>query len=315
MAFVTEKWSTQQYGPERARREFEVSGVGSIIEAINAVGIGKGATHPSDTALIAEAPVGGRAGFGLYSVTIDYSIPTGGDSSSGGGGDPLAAVARIRWGRASLSEPTDIDIHGNKIRNAAGDGFTPKLSRTFTSRTFTIVKNLATYPFDLAGQFEEKVNADYWTVANSTVVFPQYSVKCLSIMPDGEYTADATYVAVAFSFEVRLTGGRNPFQPRAVNQGRNGWYSDTSVSPAVTKYGAITRKDSSGVFIQVSEDVLLDSTGKPIDSTLTVEGKSPLANPNAVSGYTLDSDAPGPALIMVWSTVDAISFAGLSSYI
>lgn len=309
MALVTEKWSPIEESEDRARREFEVSGVTTTKAAIDAVaqqmGVFKGVGFPSDTTKKAEAPLATQPGFGLWNVRVEYAKTTGGDST--GDGDPLNEIPRIRWARSSLSEPTDIDVKDRNIRNAAGDRYTPKPVRTTTSRTFTIIKNMQTYPFALAEQFEECVNEQQWTVNNSDVTFKEFTVKCLSIMPEGEYRADAEVIPIAFTFELRGNQGHKPFHLHVVNQGRNGFYNNGGV-----KYGPITYRTNEGAYVQVSDDVLLTNFGTPVDLTLTVgDGYPPVANPDAVVGYEYDTVAPLPARIHIWDTVNTADFGQL----
>ncbi len=236
----------------------------------------------------------------LILVRCDFALPqfgdTTGDPGTGQPGDPLLKPAAVLWSRQTVSEATDIDRLGRKIRNAAGDGFTPKLTRPITSRLLSITKNLPLYPFELDDAFTDCVNSDPVTFTGSTFVYAAETMKCLGISAP-EFAVDATFVPCTLNLEIRSTRtqGRYPFRTPVVNQGRRGWYTEGTT----TKSGEIW--DAKGN--AVSEDILLNNDGKPIDTTLTVQGFTPVANPSSVNGWIPDPDAPGPAVIMLWNLI------------
>lgn len=310
MAVVTEKWSEGYESEETSQKVFEVSGVNSKQEARNAVPFQFNSSHDKYANQKATKPrVSNISPTGFYRVEVDFSIPEGGGSHTDPGvSNPLLLPPRILWQRATLSQPADIDVYGNKISNAAGDGFNPRANRGFTSRTVTIRFYRVTFPYELAEEFEDKVSNTDITLTNSPIQFKAHHVKCLSLMPTEEFPADAQYVELALMLEVRSKGYR-PFQDRFVNQGRYGYYVDGGT----TRYGPITTKVQSegegtkDTYQPVTEDVLLDRQGRPMNTTLFIgDGKTPSTNPNppptGANGYNLDTTAPGPALIYVWDT-------------
>jgi hypothetical protein len=312
---VTEKWSAWRFDGDSAHREFQVTGAPTPQEALAACPVQFNQPHDLNPDLKAHKPNLGW-GWNVRPIYVDYSVP------SFGGGHTDITTPRIAWSRTVNSEPTDFDVNGNKIRNAAGDGFTPKLTRNFVTRTFTIFKYFTEYDVGIADRFEETVNAADWTVPFTTITYKKQTVKCVSIMPTQEYALGAPNIELAFTFERRARNRFTtaadkikPFQPAVLNQGRRGWYDDNGV----TKPGDIV--DPSGK--RVTEDVLLDSLGQPLNSAYQILGEDKQVHtptvapspegPDPAFDYTLIDfgDLNRPALLMIWDTVGEENFNDL----
>lgn len=301
--------------------EGTVAGAATTDEAIAACPHKKGSSFPGDSTIrMLTDPEVSRDRIGLRDVVCTFELPvtdTGGGTPPGGPNpDPLQEPPRILWGRQTIIQPSDVDGEGRSIRNAAGDLYEPKLPRTIISRTFTITKNMPVYPLPLADSHEETVNSDPVQVVapGGSLTFEPHSLKCLSLTPAGEYFANAEFVPVAVTIERRIAKNAQgqaifPFREAAVNRGRYGFYSPGQGQTA--KRGPITDADGN----ELTEDVLLDDTGKPIDTTLKVKGSgqlnTPVANPQAVTGYTPLPGAPGPARIHLWQMYTVSNFTSL----
>jgi hypothetical protein len=305
---VTRKWSTYVWGDTRAVIEFEVSGVpagaAGNAAARGAVPFQKGSTFESDSRLVMLNAPEVQGDFGLRKVTCEFTLPNNDPTNpTDPNVNPLDLPARIQWGRSVLLEPTDIDADGNGIRNTAGDPFAIARNKEIVSRTVTITKNVANYDFSLSEAYEGAVNLQ--TISSGLLRFPPERVKCLSVIPSGDYAADATYVSMALTLEIRIAA-QHPFHIPIVSKGRRGWYSVNN-GPATS--GRITDAN----YNPVTEDVYLSVTGKPIDTTLKVEGQTPVNNPNVIAGWIQDFSAPGPAVVMLWKQYRLVDFTYLFS--
>lgn len=272
-AVVTENWSDRLYQRGiRGRRGWVVTQVADEDAARAAVGSDAelGTAFPQDSRLkiLTQPEVSNWKGPAAYHVVANFdradNQPTPTDD------DRLAKKPRYRWRSATVTEAADVDAQGIPLLNSAYAPFDQQPTRTFGTRFLTITVWHTDYDVALAAEYENSCNADEITLPRTggKKVEPGQML-CHSIEPTHDYDGDTEFVQVAYTFELRrgnlkeVDGYWDPFKFRIPDRGYTGWYDDSGLK--------------SGTFInsakqRVAEPVLLDGTGKPIDTSFKIEG-------------------------------------------
>lgn len=326
---VTRKWSGRGYRQNESGWEaeiyYEVTGSNDETAVLAAVAAADGGAyynslHPANTNLKCN-DVGISEWKSPFFATVraGFKIPPfgqfpGGDNSD----DPLLQPPRISWRKNSktmiserqVSENTDptTGLHGKPIVNTAGDPFDPKPTRTSRTRTLCIRRYEPLYDLALAEQLEDCINSNAGYVGPLHVGVGQ--CLCQSIEPVGEYESDATAVEIEYLFEIDLSE-TYPFEIRILDQGLKGWWSDGGT----IKPGAIVNENGEAP----PHDVLLDGTGKPINTNYKVMNKNlvPVApsSPSTTQAYPLateDYTASGGGFILIYQRHRKADFSQLS---
>lgn len=240
-------------------------------QALSAVNVSVGSTHPKDSNLIASAPVvRTNGGPKVFIVTVSYA--KAGDSQAQDPDKPS-----VQWSRNVTREQVDRDAEGNPILNSAGDPFDPPPERDFGERSFSIFRQESVYDLDLAERFEDTVNDGTVTFLGK-YTFRDGQLKLDSYLPVSRFPFDAVRVEMEYRFSFRRDG----WDYRIIDQGRNGFYS---------KDGDITKAPIyAGDGTQISSDTLLDGGGSPLDDTLRVgkTGGNPVSATNPPVGATVE---------------------------
>jgi hypothetical protein len=274
---VTEEWSPRQLVQNdkdwKATRVLMVLGVTDEMSALAAVDP-VNAAHPLNSLLAVKTRTAERPGFNLFKVTLGYAIPP--DASKfPDKSNPLADPPRFMWDPGNISEPIDRDIYGNPILNSAGDAFSRDASSDFGTLFLRVTRNQPFYDVKLHLLYQNRLNSDAFVIPLAGTVGPG-QCRCVHIKPKGEYTLGAQYVAVETLFELRAGTGQDPdgiydgFSIRLLDNG-------TRSFDVNQKKGELFDTQRT----RVSQPVLLDGAGKPLDaSSFTVYGTDqPHANP------------------------------------
>lgn len=292
-ATVTIDWRESRLSYQRpwtATLVFHVDGVEHDDEALTAVDAttglavaNRGDEHPRSGRLLCNGPViREKKGPKYWIIQCDYTVPPNGSMPGGGvEPDPLDELPRWRWDTLELAEPVDTDLDGRVIENTAGEPYEPQ-TRPIAAKRFIYIRNFPYYDAAQAEQYENSENGEAVTLPDGTVV-AAYHCLCKTICPADEQSAASTYVTVVMTFTVILgnqLGGR-PFQHRLLSMGRIGWRDQDGK----TTKGSFTTLVN-GAPQPIPVPILLDSSGLPlqsgsdfVDGDITVEGKTPIANP------------------------------------
>ena len=294
MGLVTENWSEWEWvGGVGGRRGFVVTGVRDAAEALadllDQMGVARGVTHDLDNSIAAEQPVVATPSSPKrFDIQVSY-VPVGRLNIGGGGGD----LAEIWWGWSSAprEESTDVDAKDRPIVNAAGQPFQSDFTRPYNGRILTARRLEANYRSGVAEDFENSVNMNQVSVARVGTFAPG-RLKLLSYEPQEEYLSTGTDpVMCRYSFEVRAGFVQDSddywdgFKFRIRNEGFMGWYQpdgdgDPELGDFVTASGE-----------RMSEPVLLDKDGLPLDPTIKVMSTKGATNdPIAWPDGPLDDD-------------------------
>jgi hypothetical protein len=316
MALVTENWSDRFYARGlRARRGWIVTPEGGDVsnedEAWAAVGADAepGAQFPQDSRLrILEQPAVTRERGALtFHVVAEYRP---GDTTPVSGDEKLTRKPRFLWRSGNVTEPVDIDADDVPILNSAGQPFGNELYRTFGTRFLTITRWFTDYDVQMAVEYENAANSDTVTLPKTGgLTVDPGQMLCHTIEPTHEYDEDTDLVQVAFSFELRrgnvqdADGRWDGFKFRVADRGYGGWYDDSGLKP--------------GNFInaqgeRVSEPVLLDGTGKPIDAGFKVEGNKTPASYQTLADYLVEDT--GTAVFLKYYKTRFLPFSALGIF-
>lgn len=328
---VTEDFSEYRFSresPYTAERSFTVTGTSDPDEALSAVDTVTGLAIPQanepirpNSPLLCSGPkFSGRPSPDFFKVRCDYAIPKDGQWPTEL--SPLAMPPSVAWGHGEIMLPTDIDLDGRPIINAAASPFSPP-SRRVTFKQFTIFQNEPFFNFAKSEFYENSVNKTLVNLGGGIVV-PANKLRCASIIPvDRYYFTQALYVQIAYNFELIMSDalGPHPWQHCFLNAGRNGW---TDVGGGVKQPGGFCHKP-----LEVAEtfdaDVRLDLSGKPLqgvpeyaelkikkDTDANFAGE-PIANPSPVEFFATERISTSVALgwRVYFKQFRQVEFAGM----
>jgi hypothetical protein len=272
MITVRENWSARRLSlrwPWNAYREFTVAGASTEAIALTAVDPVSGLAIPKEkdghvanvTRILCLGPeVKECVGTDYWTIGCNYQASdTGGTGSPDHTDDPLLEPAEIQWDHAEVSEAVDRDVIGRPILNSAGLPFEAQPSRDTPFKKFTIVKNFPFFDLTLCATYDNTVNSAAISLGMGISAAEQH-LRCVSIIPAAPYRATATFVPVAFSFELVAlnTLGLYPFQHRIMDVGREGWTSGGKHKP----FSVLN--DDTGKFDPIDSPIRLNGTGVPI---------------------------------------------------
>lgn len=250
-ATATERWTGVSYTPGvSALRAFDVPAEDAE-QALAAVPIVAGSTHPKDATLTASAPEAvTNGGPRNFIVSVRYS-PASIDAAQ-----KEKLKPRIQWWLSTSREQWDIDAKQRPIVNSAGDAFDPPLERDQNDRGFSIFRYETTYDLELAETYDQAVN-DSDVVLLGRYKFKRGQLKVDSYIPLGQLPFDIGLFEVEYRFAFRRDG----WNYRAVDQGLTSWGVDSASGKLVKM--PIVYADTGE---QVTEAVKLNGLGAPVDS-------------------------------------------------
>lgn len=280
----TERWSDRQYSPKQsAYRAFDAPGYPNSVAAINAVisnfGTRPGVTHPDDNSLFVTMEglsARNNGGPTTWIVGVGYKYLAAAD-----GQDLTPLDRRTRWDIdiGTATAITDHDIYGNPLANAAGGPYEPA---PFDIATIVVTarKYFPNFSINYALRFLNHVNYTPVTLTSFGTLGP-LQLKCTAFTPTTTIILTQELpIEVMIRFEVRnsrLAGQPNDpgFVLRKKNQGFRGFFQDSSGKVQQGDF-SIPDPTHETIYINVTEPVLLDEVGRPIDSRVRIgEGKSP----------------------------------------
>jgi hypothetical protein len=290
-----------------------VATLGAAINALTAMGVAKGATHPESARLICDT-IDGEGGPNTYAITADYLIPDTGQFDP----DPLKAKTRWRWQPASDSLLIDRDFYNNPIGNSAGVPFDQPSQSFEGSLGLVAIRNEPFYDVAKAMTVMNTTNSKPFTVSNGqgplgggggvagTVGIGQ--AFCVLVDSQTDIYNGVPYATVSYNFRFKrgrkidgLVNGLeeyDSFWDVKLDQGDSGWFYNSHTSKATR--GLICNER--GLLVGT---VKLNGNGQPLDPTLkilaSVDPTAPLATP-----------LPGPALpsnVYLIKTTDAVYIA------
>lgn len=224
---------------------------------------------------------------GLADINVSFAIPPTGGSFNDKT-DPLNQPLQVQLQPFYLSERTEQDIMGNTMVNGADFPFESGQEIRITGWRLTITKNFATFNWQAWQDWQGVVNDAPVTInlKTNSMVAPADCLKLDSVCPTTGWNKDSVAIPVAFTYEylkVRCNGTvvDAPWDYRLSNKSKLGWY---------TKSGGGFDK---GPFCNaenkvLSEPVLIDEYGLPIDSSVKVYTKT-----GAVSAVAFGSAPTG----------------------
>lgn len=306
-AEVTKKWSVLSYNGEEAEEVYQVIGVSNAIQAQIAPGIPQLNTgYPGKPQLKSLLPVVSSGGYGLYEVTVRYAIPPAGNWQEQEI-NPVDRATRIRWEIGNSSEPIDLALDASNqwavpILNSAGDPYDPPIHEDFGTLFLHVYKFVTDFDLIMAMNYRNAVNTDAFTVLGRYSVSPGQS-RCVLMGIPADYNINATWVEAQLTLEFRADG----FDRRLLDKGYRGWQevSGTTSSAPFT--------DVSGN--NVTAPILLDGTGKPLDSTIKVNGQTPVEAPDGFglpSGVEVEQQTS--ARFLKYQTKKKLAFAPLLQF-
>ena len=265
----------------------------------------------------------------LWEVIASYDVPAVGNYTPTT--SPLLLGPRYEWKDCVETEPFDRDVTNNPVTNSAGDPPKPPPTKTITKEVLRVHVNKPFYDRATFKAYKDTVNSDTVTFTEpngNENVFPPGFMKCVTIEPEKAYYAADLVVPIVFTFEVYDTSQislDDPFQLHLLDEGYSGWTTGNTSggSPARASFyvksgsgsgssGSSTASD----YAQVTDPVLLDGTGKPINSSYVVDtdGTTPVSNPtNPPAGATVENAQGNAAVYLVWTRYKKVPFAPLFS--
>lgn len=239
-----------------------------------------------------------------YDVTASYSSTSMGRFPDPG--NPLGEPAYWKWGAGVETAAVDRDAYGNPILNSAGDPFPlGACQKEIPFLILTVRRNEPVYNPLIWTRYGKRVNSVSYNVPGGWVFYPG-QIYLYSYEPQSEQTFKSTYVPVLYTFYMKgpaptttaadaADGLWDSFKFRVLDQGFNGWYSNSG-----NKRGKIVYVAPAGGKGDVpANETLLNGTGKPIDSTYNVspgpgiDDATPIANPSALPAKVEKERGPG----------------------
>jgi hypothetical protein len=291
---VTKRWSTPKLGDTpsgiTASDTYDISEVADLKEALLALEAAYpetkiNATHPLSPFLICSGRNGSMAGFGLFAVEVTYGTTPAGQFPDNS--NPLNEPAKYRLEWQNTTEAAGRDAYGNAVINAVGEPFSSDSPAEVFTGMLYVERNEPFYDAPKAVAYANAVNDapvtfhGIWNFDKGQACHRKYS--CLTPI-----TGKEKYVTVQYAIELRggykkdSDGYWDGFKCRQPNKGNKGWYSDSG-TPRLGLLGQIIDNQ----FQQVSEPVLMNGKGKPINAATTLSSPNGLLVAKHGSGYAV----------------------------
>lgn len=304
---VTERWSPEALSKSpdgwTAAREFDVTGVANLFDALTAVDPGTGLAvpqindvHPFTDRLVVREPGTNRPGFKFFRIVVRYVEPEQGEFV-GDKDDPLDQPARLRWRFGIEMVEVDRDREDNPILNSARDANQKNPTRPEPTSFLTVTRFQPFFSPDLAITYGGKLNSDAFKV-EGTQIAPAGKARVQSIQPTTDYVLSAPFVEVAHTFEFR----DDSFDFRRMDLGLRAVGKKNGADVPLHLY------DLAGK--QVTADVRLDGRGAPLNDEykIGIEGLTK-SNIDPPPGATIDATAD--AVFLLWKLSKELPFAVL----
>lgn len=305
MGLVTKDWSATTYQRGvAAHEEYLATGFNDAEAARSAIPIQPLSGFSLDNRLLAGMPEAkNQDGPQNFRFSVDYSLhPISGDGTTSLLNTPPQYFPDVQESK----EPIDRDVFGNPITNSAGDPPKENLTNDVISIFYTYERYEAFYDGAKAFAYTNTVNSD-------DVILPGFGrvlkgkAKCKSIRVAEKFNRNALAVKIVYALELRDDG----FKIRIPDKGRRGWSATSEGAYIDDIY--FTNGDTKK---QVSEDVLLDGFGTPIDKTNYAIGESlgtPIPHGIYVNGQgQVEQEKTQLAVFLKYTVKKSMPFAGLN---
>jgi hypothetical protein len=319
MGTSTEKFSDRKCvqkidGNWTASRGFVVIDFTDENDAVNCTGVTVGQPHPLNSNLICTHIGMSDNKLSLTNVIASYEISSLLDNPL----NPIARQPIIRWKWGKVAHEADTDLNGKAILNSAYDAFRSNGRKNFSVRYLTITRYEPYYNQPAAENYTDTTNSASITFEGNT--FGAGQMYCLSIAPTSDYQEGATYIQIAYAFEIRtpspIAAGlttaqkRYPFQRRILDQGMRAQYLD----PLTTTNKLGNLYFASGE--PVNRDVLLNGNGQPIDTSIKVtQGQlaavSQTVPPTTILDPSKDAGGATRAMFLIYMDYPEVDFNGI----
>lgn len=291
MASVTENWSDRQISfGVRGQRGWIVTPVaGDVTDedtARSAVGSDAelNAEMPGDSRLklLDEAEVrkiGPMAWHVLAQFVRADSRPT---SES----DPLSQKTRFFYQVGNKTEIAVADAQGTPILNSVGLRGDIQEPRTETLVLCRAMKWQTDFDLSVALAFTNSINDEEVELPRAGTVYPG-QMYCEFIQPNDEFDLDTSRFRIVYQFQlargnvVDADGFWDAFKHRVPDRSYSGVYSDGGK----LKRGAFVDGNND----PVTEPVMLDGFGKPLDTTILIaNNRTPIAYQSSTTPYDIE---------------------------
>jgi hypothetical protein len=311
---VTERWSARKYVQAKsAERGWDVTGVADEEAARQAVGAAAapGAQFPLDNRLwVLTAPEVTRTGPASYFVRAQFAFPKSGTFTPPDR-SPLDMPTKWLWDSGVISEPTDVDADNLVLINSAGLPFSG-LTADIPYLILVATRNEFRYDIAKAIAYSGTFNTDSFTIPLTPGPVEPGQALCISYKPTRDYDATSQYVPVAYTLWLRKGNVKDAdnywdsWKHRLRDQGKTGWYSKSgTITPGGFTGDGNKRPD---------EPVLLDGTGKPLNTQWKVEGNSPVSPTSPVLDPRLVEKTGTTAVYLKYRKHKGMPFSGLGIF-
>lgn len=231
---VTTDWSPKGFDklPNgwAAQLSWHVSGVDNERQAVDAVPIRQGNSHPLATRLVCQsvgiAEAKGPSYFRVEARFDQRPFPFGNASN-----DPLEAEATYSWHFGGETSSVEHDVEGNALFNSA---FEPSSNppQKFTGIVeLSVTRNEPAYDLAFFLGFQNRINSVDWIIEG--VRIPKYLALCIGIAPTTRYTRSRGYSTVGYRFiirpavtEMEVKGLSSPHDHSFLDVGYQAFYDD-----------------------------------------------------------------------------------------
>ena len=146
-------------------------------------------------------------------------------TTTDGDGDLIEQPLEWRWEPSAVTVETDTDRNNKPYVNSAGSKLDGTLPRGKAALFLRVWKRYDFFDLTLAYNILWRVNSTAVTIDGQWSFFAG-QMQCQLFQPVGNQSYGQTSVRVEMLFEFRP--GYKPFQPRALDQGYEGWYDQGS---------------------------------------------------------------------------------------
>lgn len=271
MILVTPEWSTKGFDKLptgwAAQLSWAVSGADNERQAVDAVPIRQGNSHPLATRLVCQSVgIQDTMGPNYFRVAARFDqrpFPFGSN-------DPLEAEASYSWNLGGQGVQVHRDHIGNLITNSAGEVPTNTLTRFVSVVELHVSRNEPNFDLPFLLPFANTINSTDWIIEG--VRIPRLLALCRGITPTARYTKSSGYATVGYSFlilppvtEMEKQGRASPHEHMIPDVGFRSFFDNNGTA----KPDVITFAGSSK---QPQKPVRLNGKGKIIDAGYTVNG-------------------------------------------
>lgn len=198
-------------------------------------------------------------------------------SQGGGSEDPLQRPTRIRWRKGNITRHIERDWNGKPIINSTKQPFSQPSSDVTNTLFLTVTRWEPYFAVGQSLQYENRLNQNNMSLAGVGSV-GKGQMLCTQIIAPDEFDSSVNGLAgsalrIEYNWELRGGSGfmgpdgyHDGFSDRKLDQGTRGFYDDSGL-----KMGPFCTSGSDPRIL--SDPVLLNGQGKPLDNLVKVLGE------------------------------------------